>query len=322
MRVKILGSAAGGAFPQWNCACHNCRGVRERKPNLKSRSQCQIALSANDSDWFLLNASPDLRVQVLNTPELQPSVRQTSIAARQSPITGVILTGADVDQVLGLLHLRELSPIRIYATRGLQRILRDHNILFNALSRDPLQSTWIDIVPGEEFSLSQATFGPQLVCRAVALEGSLPVYVHEHLPGLNSDDTVLGVVVHSQGTGERLGFFPAVPTIDNELLAVVDSCDLLLFDGTFWTDDELIHVHKSGRSAREMGHLPISGPGGTLEGLANVKRPRKIFVHINNTNPILDTNSMQYREVRNAGWEIAEDGWELRLQQSKQALAS
>jgi pyrroloquinoline quinone biosynthesis protein B len=228
---------------------------------------------------------------------------------------GVVLTGGDLDQVLGLLHLRELEPIHIYATSSIRRLLREQNIFFNTLSQQPWQSVWTDIVPGESLLLAtSAESTGKLVCRAVSLGGDLPAYVDQkRTVEVKADEAVLGLFLQSSEDGKRMAYLPAVPAVDDRLLSMLESCDLVLFDGTFWTDDELVRVQGGGRSARQMGHLPISGPEGSLARLAKLRRPRKVFVHINNTNPILDKGSPQYREVREAGWEVAEDGWEFRL---------
>ena len=329
MRVKVLGSAAGGGFPQWNCACRNCKGIRERTLQSSARSHCQIAISGDDKDWFLLNASPDLRTQIESTPELHSrpeggaaSTMVDNGAFRHSPIAGVVLTGGDLDQVLGLLLLRELEPLQIYSTGSLRRLLRERNIFFNMLSRQPWQSVWTDILPGERFRLATPDSIPYLECQPVALSGSFPAYVDGSGTDLNPEEAVLGLVVEASDGGGRLAYFPTAPAVEDELLELFDSCDILLFDGTFWSDDELIGLKRGFRSATGMGHLPISGRGGSLERLAKLGRPRKVFIHINNTNPVLDKDSQQYREVIEAGWEIAEDGWEFRLQYPKQARAS
>jgi pyrroloquinoline quinone biosynthesis protein B len=329
VRVKVLGSAAGGGFPQWNCACRNCKGIRERTLNASARSQCQIAISSDDKDWFLLNASPDLRTQIESTPELcsRPQVGPaTAIAGtggvRHSPIAGVVLTGGDLDQVLGLLLLRELEPIHVYSTASVRRLLKDHNIFFNLLSRQPGQSVWTDIVPGESFRLATPASSSYILCQPVALSGPFPAYVNGKATDLKEEEAVLGLVIESAPGGGRLAYFPALPAVRDRLLELFDSCDLLLLDGTFWSDDELLRLDRGFPSASEMGHLPMSGSGGSLKRLQTLGRTRKIFVHINNTNPVLDKDSLPYRQVREAGWEVAEDGWEFRLPYPKQACAS
>jgi pyrroloquinoline quinone biosynthesis protein B len=306
MQVKILGSAAGGAFPQWNCACANCRSVRAGTLHGKPRTQTQLALTENGRTWFLLGASPDLRTQIEATPELHP--RQ---GMRHSPIAGVALANADLDHVLGLLLLRELQPLRIHATASVRRILREDNSMFGMLNRIPDQTAWTDFQPGKEFPLcnDQGEYSG-LLCRAWSLATHYPAYVTANRQAqLSPCEASLGFFIHSK-SGSRLAYMPAVPEVDDALLAEIDACDLLLFDGTFWSDDELIRTHASAQTARQMGHVPAEE---TLVNLAGVRRPRKIFLHINNTNPMLDEASPQYRQVRGAGWEIAEDGWQFNL---------
>ncbi len=309
MLVKILGSAAGGAFPQWNCACHNCRAVRAGTFHGKPRTQTQIALSEDAVFWFLLGASPDLRSQIEATPELHP--RQ---ATRHSPIAGIALANADVDHVLGLLLLRELQPLRIHSTASVRRILREDNSMFGMLHRIPDQAKWTVFAPGEEFSLCTADGEDSgLRCRPWSLATHYPAYVSaERQSQLSPAEASLGFFIHSK-SGSRLAYMPAVPRVDDRLLAELDTCDVVLFDGTFWSNDELMFMNDaqvSGPTAEQMGHVPVED---TLLILAGVRRPRKIFLHINNTNPMLDEASAQYRHVRGAGWEIAEDGWQFDL---------
>jgi pyrroloquinoline quinone biosynthesis protein B len=310
MQIKILGSAAGGAFPQWNCACANCRAVRAGTFHGKARAQTQVAISQDGRSWFLLGASPDLRSQIESTEELQPRE-----GLRQSPIAGVVLADADVDHVLGLLLLRELQPMRVHATAAVRRILREDNSMFGMLQRIPKQIVWNDFAAGERFELRNAEGEDSgLRCRAWSLSEHYPSYVTEvRRAQLSSGEASLGFLIDSQSDGSvnsALGYMPAVPEITTELLEQLESCDVLLFDGTFWSDDELIRVQGSGQTARQMGHVPVEQ---TLSKLAGLRRPRKIFLHINNTNPMLDEASEQSRRVRDAGWEIAEDGWQFKM---------
>ncbi|MGC1373056.1 MAG: pyrroloquinoline quinone biosynthesis protein PqqB [Candidatus Sulfotelmatobacter sp.] len=306
MRVRILGSAAGGAFPQWNCACPNCRRVRAGNFHGKPRTQTQIAISEGGSSWFLIGASPDLRAQIEATRELHP--RQ---GLRQSPIAGVVLGNADLDHVLGLLLLRELQPLRVYATASVRKILREDNSVFRMLQRVPQQTVWDDIRVDSQFPLREVEGTDSgLSCRALSLGTHYPAYVvPERQAQLAPDEASLGLVIESH-SGKRMAYMPAVPGLNDRLLQEVDACDVLLFDGTFWSDDELIRVQGGGQTAREMGHVPVRE---TLSKLAEVRRPRKIFLHINNTNPMLDEASPQYQQVRSAGWELAEDGWQFDL---------
>ncbi|MFZ0758965.1 MAG: pyrroloquinoline quinone biosynthesis protein PqqB [Candidatus Sulfotelmatobacter sp.] len=311
MRVKILGSAAGGAFPQWNCACANCRALRAGDFRGKPRSQTQVAVTADGRSWFLLGASPDLRAQIEATPELHPSD-----GLRQSPIAGILLANADLDHVLGLLLLRELQPLRIYATASVRRVLCEDNSMFAMLRRIPKQTLWTDISLAEQFDLCNPNDeNSGLHCRAWSLSTHYPAYVAaERQSQLATGEASLGFVVDSQivdsCSGPRLAYLPAVPRLDDALLEQLDTCDVLLFDGTFWSEDELIRVQGSGQTARQMGHIPVEA---TLGKLAGLRRPRKIFLHINNTNPMLDEASAEHRRVRDAGWEIAEDGWQFDL---------
>ena len=309
MRVEILGTAAGGGFPQWNCACRNCVSVRKGTFAGKPRFQLQTAVSSDGISWFLLNASPDLRSQIEAHKFLHPTA-----GVRHSPIAGVVETSADLDQSLGLLLLRELQPIQIYATASVRKVLREDNSMFAMLDRAADQARWSDIVPGKVFELA-STSGARsgIECLPVPVGTRYPSYVSaKRAADLVPAEAVVGLMLKST-SGKRMGYFPAVGEVDDSLLRQLDSLDILLFDGTFWTDDELIRLQGRGQTARQMGHLPISGAGGSLDLLSKLPCPRKIFVHINNTNPILDESGPEYREVRDAGWEIAEDGCHLEL---------
>jgi pyrroloquinoline quinone biosynthesis protein B len=314
MKVRILGSAAGGGFPQWNCACANCRALRAGIFHGEARTQSQIAVSGDLRSWFLLGASPDLRAQIEATPELHPQEVEAKQRARQSPIAGVVLANADIDHALGVLLLRELQPLRVYATHSIRRILSEDNSMFAMLQRHPDQVTWTDFAPGTTLPLRNAAGEESgLYCRALSLGTHYPAYVSEsRQTQLIRHEASLGLFVEST-SGKRLGFMPAVPQLDDVLLSELDSCDVLLFDGTFWSDDELIGIQGPGKTARQMGHVPVSSTEGSLSKLAQLRRPRKIYVHINNTNPMLNESSPEHRQVREAGWEIAEDGWQFDL---------
>jgi pyrroloquinoline quinone biosynthesis protein B len=314
MRVKILGSAAGGGFPQWNCVCVNCRAVRAGSFHGKARTQTQIAITQDDQSWFLLGASPDLRAQIEATPELHPRAQSGREAPRHSPIAGVVLANADLDHVLGLLLLRELQPLRVHATASVRSILRQDNTMFGMLERVANQASWEDFTPGESFPLvDPAGEDSGLRGRAVSLGTHFPAYVSAARQAeLAPRESSLGLLIDS-ASGKRLAYMPAIPAIDDALLGEFESADLLFFDGTFWTDDELIRTQGNGHTARRMGHVPVSSAEGSLKKLAGLRRPRKIYLHINNTNPMLDESGPEYRQVREAGWEIAEDGWQFDL---------
>ena len=316
MRVKILGSAAGGAFPQWNCACPNCRALRAGTFPGKARTQTQVAVS-NDNDsrsWFLLGASPDLRSQIEATPDLHPRCEPNDDGIRQSPIAGAVLANADIDHVLGLLLLRELQPLRVHATESIRRIVTEDNSMFAMLQRVPGQVTWTDFTPGATFPvLTAAGEDSGLRCRALSLSTHYPAYVSASRQShLKPGEASLGFIIESP-SGKRLAYMPAVPQIDDALLSEFESADVLLFDGTFWSDDELIRIQGSGQTAAQMGHVPVSSANGSLARLAHLRRPRRIYVHINNTNPMLNEDGPEHRQVREQGWEIAEDGWRFDL---------
>ena len=306
MQVKILGSAAGGAFPQWNCDCANCRAVRAGTFHGKPRTQTQVAITQDGRTWFLLGASPDLRTQIEFTPELHPRE-----GLRQSPIAGVVLGNADVDHVLGLLLLRELQPLRIYATASVRSILVKDNSMFGMLQRVANQAKWIDFGLELPFPLLNSRDEDSgMRCSALSLGTHYPAYVTaERQSQLALGEASLGFIVTAP-SGPRFAYMPAVPHLDDRLLDQLNACDVLLFDGTFWSDDELIRVQGGGQTAQQMGHIPVEK---TLVRLAGVRHPRKIFLHINNTNPMLDEASPEHRAVRDAGWEIAEDGWQFTL---------
>jgi len=334
MRVKILGSAAGGGFPQWNCACQNCRALRSGTFRGKARSQTQVAVSADGISWFLMGASPDLRAQIEATAELYPREQNRPSGVRQSPIAGAVLANADIDHAFGLLLLRELQPLRVYATDSIRRILCEDNSMFGMLQRVAGQVTWATFVPGTTFPLeTPAGEDSGLRCHALSLGTHYPAYVSpQRQSELTFGEASLGLVVESKSvesksaeskseeskivespSGKRLAYVPAVPQIDNALLKEFESVDVLLFDGTFWSDDELIRTQGSGQTAQQMGHVPVSSAEGSLSKLAGLRRPRKIYLHLNNTNPMLNEAGPEYRQVREAGWEIAEDGWEFEL---------
>jgi pyrroloquinoline quinone biosynthesis protein B len=211
-----------------------------------------------------------------------------------------------------LLSLRELQPLRICCTPSLRRILREYNSMFGMLNRVADQVVWTDIKPGESFPLvSVSGEDSGLCCEAFSLSTRYPAYVTDR-SGLQPEEASLGLIL-SSSSGGRLAYCPAVPVVDETLMRRLESVDVLLFDGTFWSDDELIRIQGQGATAREMGHIPVSSEQGSLRRLAGLRRPRKIFVHVNNTNPMLNESGPEFAQARAAGWEIAEDGWRFEL---------
>ncbi len=310
MRVRILGSAAGGGFPQWNCNCPNCSGLRSGTLKARSRTQTQVVVSSSPSRWFLLNASPDLRQQLITTPELAPSP-----AAPASPVTSILLTSADVDCVMGLLHLREFQPLHVFSTPAVRRILTEENSLFRVLNRSKPPVRWetlpldrlLPLVPPSALGMKDGFF-----CKAVPLLGNFPDYVSDSLRhGLSPEEAVLGIqLIHKE---KRLFYAPGLPGTRDDWRRFADESDLALLDGTFWRDDELIAAKRSSRSARDMGHTPLSGPHGLLSQPFRLGKTRKVLIHLNNTNPALNEESPEHRAVREAGFEIAYDGMEFEL---------
>ena len=309
MRIKVLGSAAGGGFPQWNCGCSNCRRLRQGTFRGQARTQAQLGVSPDDSSWILLNASPDLKQQLLAHAELAPAERM-----RGTPISAIVLTSADVDCVVGLLHLREFQPLQIFSTLSVRRVLTEENRLFQTLARSNPPVRW-EVLPLDRLvPLAQpASPGKKpLFCKAVPLSGSYPDYASDMLrKALPEDEAVVGLqLVQNE---KRFFYAPSLPGRGEDWKRRVSESQLAILDGTFWTDDELGKILPAGKTARQMGHLPVSGTNGLLKQLQFVQGPRRVLVHLNNTNPILDEDSDANREVRKAGWEVAYDGMEFVL---------
>jgi pyrroloquinoline quinone biosynthesis protein B len=310
MRVTVLGSAAGGGFPQWNCACRNCSRLRAGALFLQARSQAQLLVCSPEGGSYLLNASPDLRTQILATSLLNPQH-----SPRHTPIAGVVLTSADVDSVIGLLHLREFQPLEIYAAPSIRRILLEDNHIFRVLDRANPPAVWRDIEANTWFSLGttdSSAAESSLRCLMVPLGGAYADYVTEDLRRtLPPGEAVAGLVL-AQGS-KQIFYAPTLPAHSNEWKDWARSSDLCLLDGTFWNEDELISAGVGSKTATEIGHVPLTGADGLLAQRDFAKRGRRVLIHINNTNPILDEESPECRAVRDAGWEIAYDGMTIEL---------
>jgi pyrroloquinoline quinone biosynthesis protein B len=310
MRVTVLGSAAGGGFPQWNCACNNCSRLRARTFQMQARSQTQVVVSSDAGEHYLLNASLDLRAQILSTTSLAP-IR----SPRHTPIAGILLPSADVDSVAGLLHLREFQPLQIYATRSVHRIVSEENRIFRVLERANPPAAWHDVPLNTWIPLSaerSSTEEHAFRFRMVPLGSAYPDYVSENLRrSLAPGEAVVGLVM-IQGS-KQFCFAPALPGASEEWKQWMQSSDLCLLDGTFWDEKELISAGVGSKTAREIGHIPLSGARGLLKEFDCASRCRRVLIHINNTNPILDEQSPEHREVRDAGWEIAYDGMQIDL---------
>src|SRR5213078_515007 len=301
MRVIILGSAAGGGLPQWNCGCRNCQ---EARLSGTGRTQSSVAVSADGARWVLLNASPDLRVQVASRPELWPR------GARGTPISAAVCTDGELDHTLGLLLLREATTkLAVYAPPGVAGLLDREWPLFRILS------AYAGLEPrtlpdGQAIALADAA-GTQLgiACTAVPVARRPPRYARQAAAGTYD----VGLRLTDERTGGTLAYVPAAGAVDDAVRSVAAGAGLLLFDGTFWSDGELRAAGADAPTAREMGHLPVGGPGGSIELLPRLGARRTVLVHINNTNPILSRSSSERAQVEEAGIEVADDGMEIEL---------
>ena len=297
MTAIVLGAAAGGGFPQWNCHCDVCRLAWAGDPRVRPRTQASLAVSADRKRWTLLNASPDLRAQIQATPALHPK------SLRDSPIESVVLTGAEIDQTAGLLSLRERSPFGLIATAATLAAVAD-NPMFGVLAADVVSRR--AIAPGEKFPL-----GDGLQAELFMVPGKLPLYLEGENPD-TAEESAANVGVEIADDSKRLAYVPGAAAVTPALLQRLSRADVILFDGTLSTDDEMIRSRTGAKTGRRMGHMPIDGEGGSLATLQGLSA-RKIFVHINNTNPILVDGSPERRRVEAAGWEVAADGMEIVL---------
>lgn len=305
MRIRVLGSSAGGGFPQWNCNCPNCDGLRRGRVNALARTQSSIAVSANEVDWLLVNASPDILTQIRDTPELQPARRM-----RDSGIAAVLLMDAQIDHVTGLLMLRERSgALPLLATPEVLAELGQGFPITGILSHYCGVAPHALPIDGRPFT-APGLDGIEL--QAVPLASKPPPYSPfrgNPRPGDN-----IGLVLRNPQSGARVFYAPGLGEVTPELLALMASCDVVLVDGTFWTGDEMQRLGLSSKAAADMGHLPQSGPGGMLEQLARLPpATRKLLIHINNTNPILIEDSAERAELSRRGIEVARDGMDIRF---------
>ena len=294
----VLGSAAGGGYPQWNCLCPVCRLAWEGDRRVKPRGQASLAVSADDAQWTLLNAAPDLRAQIAAVPALHPRG-----VSRTSPISAVVLTGAEVDQTAGLLNLRERQPFTLHGTAETLGILAD-NSMFDVLASDVVSREAVALE--RPFALSGG-----MMATLFAVPGKLPLY----LEGENVDVSAEGetnVGVEITAGGKRLAFVPGCAEVRPALRERLAKADVVLFDATLFTDDEMIATGTGAKTGRRMGHMPVDGPSGTLAALSDLPG-RRVLIHINNTNPILIDGSPERRKVEAAGWQVAEDGMEIVL---------
>lgn len=308
LRVVVLGAGAGGGVPQWNCGCEGCRAARSRGQELY-RTQASVAFSGDGEHWFLINASPDLRQQLNATPQLHP--KEGSL--RHSPVAGVILTNSEVDAVAGLLSMREGSPFTVYAHQKVLAILASNSI-FNVLNEKNVKRQPIGI--GEPFEPrlpDGARSGLEVLPFAVPGKSAWYLEGKAHPGGESDDGDTLGLKVTDKAAGKCFYFIAACAEITDTLKAEIDGAALVFFDGTVWQDDEMIKAGLGHKTGKSMGHVAMSGDDGAIARLADLTLDRKMFLHINNSNPALLPDSPQRKIVEEAGWQIPADGTEIVL---------
>ena len=312
LRVVILGAAAGGGVPQWNCGCQVCRAARDDHPELRS-TQASVAISADGEHWFLINASPDLRQQVLVTPQLHPKVRPETGQLRHSPIAGVILTNGEIDAVTGLLSMREGSPFSIYAHAKVLAILKANSI-FDVLSEKNVRRVPIELDRPFEPALPDGSpSGIEVLPFTVPGKGAWYLEGKAHPGGKDGAGDTLGLRIRQKASGKYLYFLAACAEVTDDLKSRLAGAALILFDGTVWRDDELIAAGLGTKTGQSMGHISMSGAEGAIEALKGLTIDRKIFLHINNSNPALLHGSAERKIAEHAGWQIPADGMEIEL---------
>ena len=303
----VLGSAAGGGFPQWNSNAPACRRARRGDPAARVRSQASLAVSSNNQDWFVLNATPDLRLQIEAVPHLHPRT-----GLRSSPIAGVVLTGGDVDAIAGLLHLRERHRFDVYAPSRVLAIIAA-NPIFDVLAPDCVRRIALPL--DERIELAGASGASGLAVIPFAVAGKVPLYLEAsgQDPGVSEEGDAVGLEIIETATGKSFFFVPGCAAITGQLRSRLAGSALVFFDGTLWRDDEMIQLGVGSKTGRRMGHMSMSGEDGTIAAFYDLGIGRRIFIHINNSNPVLLDDSPERHIANAAGWEIAYDGMEVML---------
>jgi len=297
MKIIVLGGGAGGGFPQWNAASANNARAFAGDPATPRLTQCSLAVSANGDDWLLLNASPDIRQQIIATAELHPAGE-----LRSSPIKAIVIGNADVDAVAGLLTLRERTAFAVWSTRYVQRVIAA-NPIFGVLDRSLVR-----------FQTATGAFEPLpgLKCRAFPAPGKPPLYL-EDVEGIGlAEGASIGLRI-ADPAGKAIAFLPSCAEVTRDVLHAIDGVDALFFDGTMYTDDEMIRTGEGPKTARRMGHVAMTGPGGAIEALGEVKATNRYFIHINNSNPVLNRDSVERKAIEEASWHVAEDGMRIEV---------
>ena len=307
LHAVVLGSAAGGGFPQWNSNAPACQRARRGDVAAIPRSQASIAVSANERDWFVLNATPDLRLQIEGTCPLHPRE-----GLRSSPIAGVVVTGGDVDAIAGLLHLRERHRFDLYAPRQVLAVIAA-NPIFDVLAPDCVRR--LELTLDERTELAAASGAPGLAVVAFAVPGKVPLYLETagQDPGVSEGGDAVGLEIIDTDSCKSLFFIPGCAAMNDRLRHRLTGAAVVFFDGTLWCDDEMIRMGVGNKTGRRMGHMSMSGEDGTIAAFRDLGVGRRIFIHINNSNPALLGDSAERRLANEAGWEIAYDGMEVGL---------
>ena len=308
LHVLVLGSAAGGGIPQWNCNCALCRRARAGDPKVKRRTQCSLAVSSGDGKWFLLNASPDLRKQIDDNPDLHPKA-----GGRHSPIAGAVLTGADIDFIAGLLNLRESQPLAVYATGRVQSVL-NANSVYRVLNPEYVDRR--ELTLGKPVDIAGKDGKPNgISVEGFSVPGKVALYLEDpNAKGYGSyAEDAIGLKVTDRATGKHFFYVPGCAEMPSELAARLKDAALVFFDGTVWSDDEMIANQTGTKTGARMGHMHVAGGDGSMAAFAKLGVKRKVFVHINNTNPVLAEDSSERAQVEAAGWEVGFDGMKVTL---------
>ena len=310
MLIKVLGSAAGGGLPQWNCNGRNSADARNGVVGLMPRTQASVAVSASRAEWVLLNAAPDLRQQINTTPELHPA---PDGPPRNSPIKAVVLTNGDVDAVAGLLTLREAQPFTVYGTRRVLGVLAENSI-FDVLDGGLVKRVAMEF--GRPFAVEGPSGPVGITVEAFPVPGKVPLYLEDETAkgnfGSQEGDTA-GLKVTDTPSGRHFFYIPGCARLDDALRARLKGAPLLFFDGTLYANDEMIAQGLLNKTGERIGHMNMSGSAGSVAELAPLGIARKIFIHINNSNPVLREGSPERAAVEGAGWEVAYDGMEVRV---------
>jgi pyrroloquinoline quinone biosynthesis protein B len=309
MHIKVLGSAAGGGFPQWNCNCRNCAAVRAGTPGFRARTQSSLAVSRDGINWALLNASPDLRQQINDNRELQPDIKA---GLRHSPIKAAVLTNGDVDHIIGLINLREAQPFAIYASKRILDVLAANSV-FQVLA-DPLVPR-NEITLDQPFNLAGGGVDLGLTVEAFAVPGKVALYLEDKSSGDygGREGDTIGLKISDPAEKKSFFYIPGCAAVDERLATRLKGAPVVFFDGTLFTDDEMIEQGLLNKTGARMGHISMSGDAGSITAFSKLGVGRLIYVHINNSNPVLDENSPARKAIDCAGWEVGYDGMEVRL---------